>query len=43
MKLIQEFKKWLKARYKMNMNKSKDIRDKIDSKLREVDEEIDWV
>ena len=47
MRLIKEFKRWLKARYNLNMDKSKDIRDKIDSKLREadseIDEEMDWI
>ena len=41
MKLTKEFKKWMKARYYYRMNKIKDIRDKIDSDIRKVEEEIE--
>ena len=47
MRLIKEFKKWMKATYKMRIDKAKDLRDKVDSKIREAesefDDDMDWI
>lgn len=37
-KLVKEFKRWLKARYsKPDLSNSKNLRDKADKKLREIE------
>ena len=47
MKLIKEFKRWLKAHYRLRMDRILDLRDRIDSKIREAeseyDDEVDWI
>ncbi len=47
MRLIKEFKRWLKANYRLSMDKSINLRDKIDSKIKkaeaEYDDEMDWI
>ena len=47
MRLIKEFKRWMKATYRLGMGRSKDLRDKVDSKLKEAeaefDDEMDWI
>ena len=40
MKILKEFKIWLKARYKPNLDRSKDLRDKLDKKIKIIEENL---
>lgn len=36
-RLVKEFKRLLKAHYKPNLSRSKDLRDKADKKIKEIE------
>ena len=39
-KIGKEFKKWLVARYLPNLRRSKDLRDRFDKRLKEIEKEL---
>ena len=40
MRKFREFKRWLKARYLPNLDKSKDLRDILDKKIKIIEESL---